>query len=82
MKAEMGRFGSGGFGVSKPPFDYSKLFNRIVMGLIVLVLVVLWIRWSNKQDEIRSQSFDTCYTSYYNYALSTEYISYMQNCMK
>ena len=79
MNYRAGRFGAT---FQKPPFDYSKLFNRIIMALIVLVLAILWIKWSIKQDDKRMQSFDNCRTSYYNYALSTEYIPYMQDCMK
>jgi uncharacterized membrane protein YccC len=79
MQARVGKFGAG---FNRPPFDYSKIFNRIIIALMVLIAVIVWMKWSNKQDAKRMQSFDTCYTSYYNYALSTEYIPYMQGCMK
>lgn len=79
MKANTGRLGAS---FNEPPFDYTKLFNTIVMIIIVIVGIALWLGYSNKQDERRSQSFDSCLSSFRSGIISPDYELYMQDCMR
>lgn len=80
MKAETGKLGASFQG--EPPVDYAKMFNKIVMTIVAILVIVFWIDYSNHIDKKRSQSFNKCNSSYNAGVISTEYVAFMQACMK
>lgn len=79
MKAKTGRFGAS---FSKPQVNYIRIFKNILFILILIIVAFFWLQWSNKREESLNKSFDACYDMYKTNALSTEYVPYMQDCMR
>lgn len=79
MNAKSGKFGSRFQGNG---FRYGKLAKIVIITILIIAGMYMWLKWSANNDTKTMQNFDECYTSYQKYALSTEYVPYMQDCMR
>ena len=63
----------------KPPFDYTRLFNNILITLIALLIITIWLNLSSKRDNQRNTKYNTCMSSYTDNALPLA--QYLKDCM-
>jgi len=75
MKAKSGKFGA------EFQKNNSGKFINVLIVLLSILLLILLVRYWNKQDEQRNISFDSCHTSYLNEDVAVDYVPYMQSCI-
>lgn len=79
LKAKTGKLGAG---FQKESFDYVKLLQWLLLVSIIFLIGIVWLNLSNTKTNELNTVFDNCQTMYKSSSLSTEYIPYMQDCMK